>query len=67
MKELDILLSRYMDERFCAAPPAEQEAFRGLLECPDPEIYAYCLGQERPPERLAVLIGRITATPSGVR
>ena len=64
MKELDILLSRYMDQRYCAAPPLEQEAFRGLLECPDPEIYGYCLGSERPPEHLAALIDRITATPS---
>ena len=67
MKELDILLSRYMDERFYAAPPQEQEAFRRLLESPDPEIYAYCLGQERPPERLAVLIERIAARPTAPR
>ena len=67
MKELDILLSRYMDERFCAAPPQEQEAFRRLLEIQDPVIYAYCLGSERPPEHLAVLIERITADPSAGR
>ena len=67
MKELDILLSRYLDERFYAAPPQEQEAFRRLLESPDPEIYAYCLGQERPPERLAVLIERIAAPPTAPR
>ena len=67
MKELDILLSRYMDERFYAAPPQEQEAFRRLLESPDPEIYAYCFGQERPPERLAVLIERIAARPTAPR
>jgi len=64
MKELDILLARYMDERFCTASTQEQEAFRGLLEIQDPVIYAYCLGQERPPEHLAVLIERITASPS---
>ena len=64
MKELDILLTRYMDERFCTASAQEQEAFRGLLEIQDPVIYAYCLGQERPPEHLAVLIERITASPS---
>jgi antitoxin CptB len=61
MKELDILLSRYLDERFGAASAAEQEAFRGLLEIQDPVIYAYCLGSLRPPEHLATLIGRITA------
>jgi antitoxin CptB len=64
MKELDILLTRYIDERFCTASPQEQEAFKGLLEIQDPVIYAYCLGQERPPEHLAVLIERITANPS---
>jgi succinate dehydrogenase flavin-adding protein (antitoxin of CptAB toxin-antitoxin module) len=64
MKELDILLARYMDERFCTASVQEQEAFRGLLEIQDPVIYAYCLGQERPPEHLAALIERITASPS---
>ena len=64
MKELDILLARYMDERFSTASAQEQEAFRGLLEIQDPVIYTYCLGQERPPEHLAVLIERITASPS---
>ena len=65
MKELDILLSRYMDERFGAASPQEQDAFRRLLEFQDPAIYAYCLGSERLPEHLAVLIERITARSFG--
>lgn len=61
MKELDLLLTRYMDERYAAASAEEQEAFRRLLEAQDPIIYAYCLGSESPPENLAVLIERITA------
>jgi antitoxin CptB len=60
MKELDILLVRYLDEQYGAAPPQEQEAFRRLLEIQDPVIYAYCLGSEPPPEHLAALIGRVT-------
>ena len=64
MKELDILLTRYMDERYGSAPPDERDAFRSLLETQDPVIYAYCLGQEPPPEHLAGLIERITASPS---
>jgi antitoxin CptB len=63
MKELDILLTRYLDERYGAAPAGEQEAFRHLLESQDPLIFAYCLGSERPPEHLANLIERITANP----
>ena len=66
MKELDILLTRYMDERYGAASAEEQAAFRSLLEAQDPVIYAYCFASEPPPEHLAVLIERITATPSAV-
>jgi antitoxin CptB len=61
MKELDILLSRYVEEQFCAASSADQEAFRQLLEAQDTVIYAYCIGREPPPAPLAALIGRITA------
>jgi len=61
MKELDVLLARYVDERFCAAPCLEQDAFRRLLETQDPVLYAYCLGGERPPLEFAALIERITS------
>ena len=61
MRELDVLLARYLDERFCGAPREEQEAFRRLLETQDPVIYGYCLGSEPPPPRFAALIERITA------
>lgn len=64
MKELDILLTRYVDERYGSASVEEQQAFQGLLETQDPVIYAYCLGQESPPEHLAALIERITAYSS---
>jgi antitoxin CptB len=61
MKELDVLLARYVDERFCGASRLEQEAFRRLLETQDAVLYDYCLGSERPPPEFAALIERITA------
>lgn len=61
MRELDVLLARYLDERFCNASKPEQEAFRQLLESQDTVLYAYCLGSERPPPQFATLIERITA------
>ncbi len=67
MKELDVLLERYMDERFRGAPNQEQQAFRLLLGTPDAVLYAYCLGSEPPPPRFAALIERITAHPSAGR
>jgi antitoxin CptB len=65
MKELDILLARYVDERFCSASILEQEAFRRLLEIQDTVLYAYCLGSELPPPEFAPLIERITANSPG--
>jgi antitoxin CptB len=64
MKELDLLLARYVDERFCGASKLEQEAFRQLLESQDAVLYAYCMGSERPPPRFAALIDRITTAIS---
>jgi antitoxin CptB len=61
MKELDLLLLRYVEEQYCEAPSAHQEAFRALLDAPDPVIYGYCLGGERPPSPLlSSVIQRIT-------
>jgi antitoxin CptB len=61
MKELDVLLTRYVDERFRDAPALHQAAFQELLESQDTVIYAYCLGQERPPTALlSALIEQIT-------
>ena len=61
MKELDVLLERYVDERFGAASAPEQEAFRLLLETQDTVLYAYCLGSQPVPPHLKTLIERITA------
>jgi antitoxin CptB len=61
MKELDVLLARYMDERFCSASKLEQDTFKRLLETQDAVLYAYCLGSMRPPPQFAALIERITA------
>jgi succinate dehydrogenase flavin-adding protein (antitoxin of CptAB toxin-antitoxin module) len=63
MRELDVLLTRYVDEHYADASSEDQEAFRTLLESPDPLIHAYCLGSEAPPTPvLAALIGVITRT-----
>ena len=66
MRELDELLRRYVDERYAASSSAHQEAFRELLDAPDPLIHAYCLGLQAPPTPvLAALIGLITEARAG--
>jgi antitoxin CptB len=64
MRELDVLLERYLEGRFATASHPEQEAFRLLLETQDTVLYAYCLGSEPVPPHLRSLIDRITA-PDG--
>ena len=62
MRELDVLLTRYVDEEYRTAAPEQQEAFRRLLDVQDPVMHAYFLGRETPPDAvLASLIARITA------
>jgi antitoxin CptB len=62
MKELDLLLTRYVDESYRGASPEEQQAFRQLLDANDPLLYAYFLGREPPPDAvLSSLLERITA------
>ena len=65
MKELDVLLTRYVEERFAAAPAAERQAFESLLDDQDPLIYAYCMGQSPVPAHLESLIRSITAARAG--
>ena len=50
MKELDDLLERYMDVRYDVAPAAEQHIFAELLELQDPQLFAYLIGREAPPD-----------------
>ncbi|MGE5624812.1 MAG: succinate dehydrogenase assembly factor 2 [Bacillota bacterium] len=48
MKELDLLLTGYLDSRYSDTSETEQGAFRALLDLQDPELYAYVLGQKQP-------------------
>ena len=60
MRELDLLLQRYMGERYGVAPPAERRAFERLLELPDPQIAACLLhGEPAPDAELGRLLARL--------
>jgi antitoxin CptB len=68
MKELDVLLSRYLDQEYSSASPVHRQAFRELLDSQDPLIHAYFLGMQAPPNAVvSALIERITQSPSNDR
>jgi antitoxin CptB len=48
MKELDVLLERWLEQRWPEAGASLQLAFTALLEQPDPELAAWLLQGERP-------------------
>jgi antitoxin CptB len=61
MRELDVVLERYLDRRYMQAPASEQRAFEALLELQDPQLFAYVMGRERPSDpELAHVIARLT-------
>mgnify|MGYP006422369165 CR=1 FL=1 len=45
MKELDVLLSRYLDAVYPQADAADQRGFERLLGYQDPEVYAFLTGR----------------------
>jgi antitoxin CptB len=59
-KELDLLLTRFLDESWDDAPPATRAAFARLLELQDPELYALLTGRaDAPDPELADVVDRI--------
>ncbi len=66
MRELDVLLERYLERRWPTAPEGRRAAFRALLELPDPELAALCLGRSvTPVTSLAELIAEMTHCGGG--
>ncbi len=63
MRELDVLLERYLLQRYDQAPVAEQRAFIELLDCPDPQLFGFVTGRQVPdnPEWAHVIAQLITA------
>ena len=48
VKELDLLLLRWLERSFEAATAEQRAGFAALLELSDPELACYLLGSERP-------------------
>jgi antitoxin CptB len=60
MRELDLLLLRYLESEYLTASPATQRGFERLLELSDPELLGYLLRGERPADQeLAHVIERV--------
>jgi len=60
MKELDVLLERWLGRHAGAAEPHEIQCFEALLDLQDPQLARYLLaGDPHPDSAIAALIERI--------
>ena len=50
MRELDVMLTRYLDRVWETASPGERDAFAQLVELQDPELFGYLVGRSTPDE-----------------
>jgi antitoxin CptB len=64
MKELDVLLERWLDLRYPHAEAPRREAFQRLLEAQDPELVAWLFERRRPDDAaMAALVDEILERP----
>jgi antitoxin CptB len=62
LRELDVLLDRYLADRWPAAPAAERREFAQLLERENPDLAALICGMTAPGNAdQAALIARLSA------
>lgn len=66
MKELDVLLTGYLDRSYATAPEDDKAAFRAVLELSDPELVGYLLQRQEPGSDIIargidILLGRDSA------
>ena len=59
MRELDLVLLRYLEQTYAEAPVEEQAAFRQVLEMQDPEILDHLTDRADPP---GGALGRVVET-----
>lgn len=63
MKELDVVMTGYLESQYEQASEAEKKAFITLLEMHDPDLYALLMGrQSSPNETIEALVGSIRDT-----
>jgi antitoxin CptB len=65
MRELDVLMLRYLDQGWPIASDNERKLFLQLLECEDDKLWRWFMGLETPEEtHLVEIIAIISELPS---
>ncbi|WP_081869828.1 FAD assembly factor SdhE [Endozoicomonas numazuensis] len=60
MLELDVLLEPFTNQAFKALSEEDQSAYLKLIDCEDPDLFAWFMGESRPQEPdLARLVDKV--------
>ena len=59
MRELDVLLSKWLDLKYVESGPESRALFDQLLDCEDDKIWDWMMGRDQPPDELAGLVEQI--------
>lgn len=64
MRELDQLLTRWLDREWAASSESERGVFLRLLDCEDDRLWRWFLGHETPPDaELDAFVQRLRTLP----
>ena len=68
MKELDLVMSRYLEQCYRGASDLQRKQFKVLLDMPDPELYDLLLGRSSvaPDTELAQFIQLLRDMPGKI-
>jgi succinate dehydrogenase flavin-adding protein (antitoxin of CptAB toxin-antitoxin module) len=61
MRELDLVLMRYLEQCYPLGDDEEREAFVTLLDREDPVLFGWLLGDEPPGQALQIVVGHLRA------
>jgi succinate dehydrogenase flavin-adding protein (antitoxin of CptAB toxin-antitoxin module) len=59
MLELDLLLTRFVEQQYETLDACQRAAFDRLLQTPDPTLFAYLQGTEDPGSELRPIVTKI--------
>ncbi|MEN9434318.1 MAG: hypothetical protein RLZZ422_1907 [Pseudomonadota bacterium] len=61
MKELDVILVRYLERHYPSATPTELTYLNELLDLQDPILYGMVMGMDPAPEQYQALLEKLSA------
>jgi len=65
MRELDVLMLRYLNHGWPQAPETERKVFLRLLDCEDDKLWQWFMGRERSADKeIDALVERIADMPN---